>query len=229
MTFRGRLVLLSSLAAAVVVVAVSVTTYLLVRSELHGRVDSDLTRDISETFAVPLLGSGDLPRLVVRRSAAAGRTELVPVGGRDSAAALRLYLPNGPLGGRSLYAQLVTKDGKLIRPNGPHTDLPGLTEAGEVASGERPAFFTDVHTAGSHLRVYTAQIEPGRAIQVARTLDEVDDTLSDLALILALVSVAGIGLAGALGYVVSRAAISPVERLRQAAEQVATTRDLSRR
>ena len=32
-----------------------------------------------------------------------------------------------------------------------------------------------------------------------------------------------------LGYFVSRAAVAPVERLRRAAEQVATTRDLSRR
>jgi two-component system sensor histidine kinase MprB len=69
----------------------------------------------------------------------------------------------------------------------------------------------------------------GRAIQVARSLDDVDDTLSDLALILALVSAAGIGLAGGLGYLVSRAAVAPVERLRRAAEQVATTHDLSRR
>ena len=42
-------------------------------------------------------------------------------------------------------------------------------------------------------------------------------------------SAGGIGLAGALGYLVSRAAVAPVERLRRAAEQVATTRDLSRR
>ena len=46
---------------------------------------------------------------------------------------------------------------------------------------------------------------------------------------LALVSVGGIAVAGVLGYFVSRAAVAPVERLRRAAEQVATTRDLSRR
>jgi two-component system sensor histidine kinase MprB len=229
MTFRGRIVLLSGLAAAVTVASVSIVTYVLVRSELRGRIDSELRRDVSETFAVPLLSEGDLPRLVVRRSAAGGRTELVPVGGRDSAAAARLYLPSGPLGGRSVYAQLVASDGALIRPRGPRTDLPGRSEASEVAAGDHPAYFSDVSAAGSHLRVYTAPIESGRAIQVARTLDDVDDTLSNLAWILALVSLAGIGLAGALGYLVSRAAVAPVERLRRAAEQVATTRDLSRR
>ncbi len=229
MTFRRRLVLLSGLAVAIAVAGVSIATYLLVRNELRGRVDSELRRDVAETFAVPQLGSGDLPRLVVRRSAAGGRTELVPVGGRDSAADLRLYLPAGPPGGRSVYAQLVYADGQLVRPKGPHTELPDRAEAREVAAGERPAFFSDAHAAGSHLRVYTARTESGQAIQAARTLDEVDETLGDLALILALVSVAGIGLAGGLGYFVSRAAVAPVERLQRAAEQVATTRDLSRR
>ena len=229
MSLRGRIVLLSGLATAIVVASVSIVTYMLVRNELRGRIDTELRRDVDERFDVPLLGSGDLPRLVVRRSAATGRTELVPVGGHDTAAVLRLYLPPGQPGGQSVYAQLVYGDGRLIRPTGPHTDLPGQAEAREVATGDRPAFFSDVDTAGSHLRVYTAQTVGGRAIQVARSLDEVDDTLSDLALILALVSAAGIGLAGALGYLVSRAAVAPVERLRRAAEQVATTRDLSRR
>ncbi|MDX6581097.1 MAG: two-component system, OmpR family, sensor histidine kinase MprB [Solirubrobacterales bacterium] len=229
MTFRRRVVLLSGLAVAVAVAAVSIATYLLVRSELRGRVDSELQRDVSETFAVPLLSSSDPPRLVIRRSGAGGRTELVPAGNRQSARAVRLYLPSGPLGGRSVYAQLVSSNGNLIRPRGPRTDLPQLADATQVAAGDRTAYFSDVQAGGSHLRVYTAQIEPGRAIQVARTLNEVDNTLSQLALILALVSLAGIGLAGVLGYFVARAAVTPVERLRRAAEQVATTRDLSRR
>jgi two-component system sensor histidine kinase MprB len=223
-TLRGRIVLLSGLAVAIAVVAVSIVTYVLVRDELRGRVDSELQRDVSDRFDALPPGSADLPRLVVRRSAAGGRTELVPVGGRNSRAVQRLFLPSG-----AVYAQLVYANGDLVRPNGPHTDLPGLAEAQQVAGGERPKYFADVHVAGSHLRVFTAQIPPGRAIQVARTLDEVDNTLSDLALILGIVSLAGIGLAGALGYFVSRAAVAPVERLQRAAEQVANTHDLSRR
>jgi two-component system sensor histidine kinase MprB len=224
MTLRGRIVLLSGLAVTVAVVAVSVVTYVLVRDELRGRVDSELQRDVSDRFDALPPGTADLPRLVVRRSAAGGRTELVPVGGRNSRASLSLYLPSG-----AIYAQLVYADGELVRPDGPHTELPGLAEAQQVAAGQRPEDFSDVHAGGSHLRVYTAQIKSGQAIQVARSLDEVDDTLGDLALILAIVSIAGIGLAGALGYFVSRAAVAPVERLQRAAEQVATTRNLSRR
>ena len=224
MTLRGRIVLLSGLAVAIAVVAVSIVTYVLVRNELHGRVDAELRRDVSDRFNALPPGTAELPRLVVRRSAAGGRTELVPVGGRNNRAALRLYLPSG-----AVYGQLVYADGEVVRPRGPHTELPGLAEARQVAAGDRPAHFSDVDVGGSHLRIYTAQVKEGQAIQVARPLGEVDDTLGDLALILAVVSLAGIGLAGALGYFVSRAAIAPVERLQRAAERVATTRDLSRR
>jgi len=228
-TFRRRVVLLSGLAVAVAVAGVSVITYVLVGNELRDRIDTELRRDVTETFDVPLLSSSDPPRLEIRRSADGGRSELVPAGGKGANAAVRLYLPNGPLGGSSVYAQLVDADGRVIPPKGPHTELPDIAGAREVAAGDREPFFSEVEIAGSRLRVYTAQTEPGRAIQVARSLDEADDTLSQLAVVLALVSLGGIALAGALGFFVSRAAVAPVERLRRAAEQVATTRDLSRR
>ena len=229
MSFRRRVVLLSGLAVAVAVAGVSILTYLLVRNELRDRVDTELRRDVTETFDVPLLSSSDPPRLEIRRSTDGGRSELVPASGTGANAAVRLYLPPGPLGGRSLYAQLVDADGPVIRPRGPRTNLPAVAEARAVAAGDRAPYFSETQVGGSHLRVYTAQTEPGRAIQVARSLDEVDDTLSQLAVILALASLGGIALAGALGFFVSRAVVAPVERLRRAAEEVASTRDLSRR
>ena len=93
----------------------------------------------------------------------------------------------------------------------------------------RDQFFSDIQADGAHLRVFTTQIARGQAVQVARPLEEVDHTLSRLAVIFAVVSLGGIALAGVLGWFVSRAAVAPVERLRRAAEEVATTRDLSRR
>ena len=93
----------------------------------------------------------------------------------------------------------------------------------------RDQYFTDIQVDGAHLRVYTARIGRGQAVQVARPLEEVDNTLSQLAVIFSVVSLGGIALAGVLGWFVSRAAVAPVERLRRAAEEVATTRDLSRR
>jgi two-component system, OmpR family, sensor histidine kinase MprB len=226
-TFRNRVVLLSGAAVAIAVAAVSVITYVLVRDELHGRVDSDLRSDVG-FFSSPVVSSSDPPRLAVGERGDRGHTALAPRGQvRD--VARRLFLPSGPLGGRSLYARVVEADGKVIRPSGPRTLLGSHGLAQEVARGEHEPFFSEVDVDGTRLRVYTAQIGRGEAVQVARALNEVDDTLSRLAVILLVASLGGIALAGGLGFFVSRAAVAPVERLRRAAEQVANTRDLSRR
>jgi two-component system, OmpR family, sensor histidine kinase MprB len=226
-TFRNRVVLLSGAAVAAAVAAVSVITYFLVRDELRGRVDSELRSDVG-FFSSPVTSSSNPPPLAVGERSDRGHTALAPRGEiRD--VARRLFLPSGPLGGRSLYARVVEANGNVIRPEGPRTLLGSHGLAQEVARGEHEPFFSEVELDGVRLRVYTAQIGRGEAVQVARTLNEVDDTLSRLAVILLVASLGGIALAGGLGFFVSRAAVVPVERLRRAAEQVANTRDLSRR
>jgi two-component system sensor histidine kinase MprB len=78
------------------------------------------------------------------------------------------------------------------------------------------------------LRILTVGGERS-ALQIARSLSDTDKTLDRIKLFLFLI--AGIGIAGAaaLGLVVSRAALAPVRRLTQTAEEVSETRDLSRR
>jgi two-component system, OmpR family, sensor histidine kinase MprB len=226
-SFRPRVVALSGLAVAVAVAVVAVATYLLVRDELRGRVDEELKNDVSEIFTIPH-GSGKLE--LGGPGTDRGHAALLPVGGtKASKGAPRLLLPSGPLGGRSVYAQVIESDGQVIRPGRARTQLGSRSEARAVATGEKGPFYSELHTEGVHLRVYTAPLERGEAIQVARPLDEVDSTLGHLAVILGLACLGGIGLAGALGFLVSRAAVAPVERLRRAAEEVASTRDLSRR
>jgi two-component system, OmpR family, sensor histidine kinase MprB len=107
----------------------------------------------------------------------------------------------------------------------------GSAGSGSVDSGAR-GYFSDTHIGSDHLRVLTAALPPGtpaRAIQIARSLNEVDHTLSNLRLILMLVALGGIAVAALLGLLVSRAAIAPVRRLTEAAEHVAKTQDLARR
>jgi two-component system sensor histidine kinase MprB len=79
------------------------------------------------------------------------------------------------------------------------------------------------------LNVALAVGTPVRAIQIARSLNEVDHTLFNLRLILALVALGGIAAAALLGSLVSRATISPVRHLTEAVEHVTRTRDLARR
>ena len=67
------------------------------------------------------------------------------------------------------------------------------------------------------------------AIQTARPLTEVDSALSKLRMALALLTLAGIGLALFLSRLATRTAVRPVAQLTATAEHVATTRDLSQR
>ena len=66
-------------------------------------------------------------------------------------------------------------------------------------------------------------------LQVARPLDEVDDTLGTLRLGLAVIVLLGIAGAIALARLATRTAVRPVAELTDAAEHVARTRDLTRR
>jgi two-component system sensor histidine kinase MprB len=99
-----------------------------------------------------------------------------------------------------------------------------------VAAGRRKAFFSDVTVAGTRVRMLTERAPIGAGVwQVALPLTAVDSTLSNLRWLLAGVSLGGILLAAALGLLVSRAALVPVQRLTGAAEQVARTQDLGHR
>jgi two-component system, OmpR family, sensor histidine kinase MprB len=142
---------------------------------------------------------------------------------------VRIDFPDVPLGGAGGYAQIVREDGRVFSEEGSTLTLPHGNHAQAVASGERPNYFQDAVVSGTHVRILTAGLRPGLAVQLARPLDEVDRALHWLRLILLLVSIGGVALAAAMGAVVARAAVSPVRRLTDAAEHVTSTTDLTER
>ena len=75
----------------------------------------------------------------------------------------------------------------------------------------------------------TVPAGPGTALQVARSLAEVNDTLSDLTLTLILVCLGGVALAAGLGLLVARTSLAPAAAVSAAAKDVAETKDLTRR
>ncbi|MGH3080006.1 MAG: HAMP domain-containing sensor histidine kinase [Gaiellaceae bacterium] len=133
------------------------------------------------------------------------------------------------LGGAGGYFQIVTAGGAVRRPRGADIPIPVSDRVLDVARGETDPFFTDTTIADTHVRVLTFPVGLGVAVQILRPLDEVDNTLERLRTFLILISLAGIGLAVALGLLVSRAAIAPVARLTRATERVTETGDLSER
>jgi two-component system sensor histidine kinase MprB len=141
----------------------------------------------------------------------------------------RFEFPDPFLGGPGGYVQIVFADGTIERPRGADVPIPVSQRVIDVASGGADPFFTDERIADTHVRVLAFPAAPGVALQLLRPLDEVDHTLERLRAFLILIGLAGIGVAVALGLLVSRAAVAPVARLTRATERVTETGDLSER
>jgi two-component system, OmpR family, sensor histidine kinase MprB len=138
-------------------------------------------------------------------------------------------VPRAPLGGPGDYVQAVRDDGHTLRRPGADIPIPVNQRVLDVAKGTAGPFFTDETVADTHVRVLTFPYEPGWALQVLRTLTEVDNTLARLRWLLVAITAGGVLLAAALGLIVSRAAVAPVARLTRATERVTETGDLSER
>ncbi len=199
MTFRTRLTLVSTAAVAVAVVLASGVIYVVARGQLRGQVDDAL------------------------------KARLHAVSYRVVPGGIQFRFPDLPLGAASGYAQLVDSGGQVTPQEGANVRLPADARVRAVAAGREGAFFDDLSISRTHVRVLTARLGPGLAVQLVRPLDEVDRALERLRLILLAVALGGVALAAGLGAVVARAAVSPVRRLTDAAEHVTSTTDLTER
>jgi two-component system sensor histidine kinase MprB len=208
-TISRRLALASALAVAIAIALASVGAYLAVRSKLRGEVDSSLRARAAtvQDFSRPRPGPGLPP--------------VGPIPVPDPGAAR--------FGGATGVVQFVTPRGQALPDPRSHARLPVSADARAIAAGRAGPQITDETVAGDHLRVLTVPLDGGGAIQVARPLNEVDSVLSDLVLILAAITIAGIVLAALLGGAVSRASLAPVRRFTDETESVAGEADLSRR
>ncbi len=138
---------------------------------------------------------------------------------------INISLPRNPLDRSRGYAELLDEKG-VSRPS---DIIPNGERAIRVAAGKEPAFFDDVRIGDTHARVLTRRVLPGVAVQVTRSLEEIDASLRELAFFLAVIALIGIGIAAALGEFVARTALVPVKRLTETAEHVTNTSDLSLR
>jgi two-component system sensor histidine kinase MprB len=80
---------------------------------------------------------------------------------------------------------------------------------------------TDMHVSGTHIRVLSAGIPGGGAIEISLPLTQVDHALSSQLLLLAVIAAAGVALAALLGILVARTALAPVARFTRRTETIA--------
>jgi two-component system sensor histidine kinase MprB len=204
MSFHLRVTLLAAGAVAIAVVGAAVLMYFVVQTQLVSQFNGTLV-DAANGVRNPREGGP---------------------GGR---------FPGGPQGivsGRSdVAAQIVNSTtGTVSRADAQPLLALVTPDAIAVASGTTAAYFFDTTIEGSHLRVYVAPMsQRGSAVEVWGPLDPIESALAETRVRLGLVALGGVLLAAALGTLVARAALSPVGRLTGVVEEVARTRDLSRR
>ena len=236
MTLRRRLALLSAAAVALTVVLASALVYVLVRDSLRDNVDDDLRGQVEQAEA----RLGEFEQALPAGAEPPGGLEAILGGSEGQPPGVAQSQPVGPPpdvltapnpspGDAAALGQFIDAEGDVAPTPGTTVRIPVSSEARELAANGGDPSFEDVEADDTPLRVLTQPLAGGVAIQVAASLQETEDTLSTLVLILVLVSIGGIALAAALGPVVARTALAPAGEVSDAAQEVARTRDLTRR
>jgi two-component system sensor histidine kinase MprB len=208
-SFRTRLTLVAAAAVALAVVIASLVVYVVVRNQLRGQVDDALQSRAAAITEGP--GPG---RLSIRD----GHLEGVA--------------PPSLSGGD--FVQVVDTSGHTYATEYESGSLPpGKNGLSVARQGGPRGVFNDANLDGHEYRVFTTPVqdELGRtyALQVARSLGEVNNTLHRIGIFLFLIAAGGVAIAGGLGLAVAQTALAPVRRLTQATEHVTETQDLSER
>jgi two-component system, OmpR family, sensor histidine kinase MprB len=133
-------------------------------------------------------------------------------------------------GRQDVFGQIVDANGNIIQAD-LGVAVPSLVtqDVKDVASGKRDAFLATATSENYRVRVLVRPISNGRALEVAKSLEDIDGALAQTRITLAEFAIGAIVLAAVLGLAITRTALAPVKRLTATVEEVTRTRDLSRR
>jgi two-component system, OmpR family, sensor histidine kinase MprB len=221
MTLRRRAAVRTTVVMVLAVVLVLVVARQVASNALLAAIDDDL-RALAEVAPAAVSSAGtrtsdpeaDGPR---RRRSLMELRRLVPPGSRRVAALLGI---DGPL-------QVLAADGTVAAATDP--PLPATSTATAVARGDAGASFETVTVQGSPVRVLTVPLPRGGAVQLGRSLAEVEATLAQLTTRLLLIGGMLVMVAGAASLLVADRLVRPVSTLTAAAEQIARTQQLDTR
>lgn len=195
-SLAARVTILTSAAVALTLGSVSALVFFVVKAELVSNLDESVRTRAERAVAVGFSPS----------SVSAAEAELLQVAGISIYRVQGGQLFAGQFGGQP-----------VLRPTTSELDV----ILGRAAWSARTATVE-----GQRVRIVAVQNGEGSALVVAQPLDSIVRTLDRLGLILLLTSVAGVVIAGMVGWTVAANGLRPVRRLTEAAERVARTNDL---
>ena len=207
MSFRLRLTTLAAVAVALAIVGAGAVMYAQMERQLLGELDRSLLADAA----------------VARTQTPAGAGERFPF--RAIGPAVLALRPD-------VHVQVIDSSGRVVRTVRADTrPAPALVTANAraVAQDGSGTDLSTVQLEDTRVRVIAVPFGPSQALLITRSLEEIDRVLADTRTTLLVVALGGVLLAAALGALVARTALAPVARLSATVEEVARTRDLSRR
>lgn len=201
MTLRLRLTLLITVILVVVLSSFGAGVYVLLNKTMHDNLDRDILRYATEV--VTAIDAGEEPTTYF------GRVDFIT----------ELLSPTGSV--------------LPIQPFSSTELLPKSSRAQNVAS-ERDArpYYEDITVRGVPLRLYVLHIPSLRydgAMLVAAPRRAISETLRRLRLLLLWAGLIGLALAAGVAWQTARTALRPVEEVANAATEIGTTGDLSKR
>ena len=193
LTLKARFILVAGGAVAAVALAITAVAFLAIRTDLQNQVRQEIAGRADSVVREALQYHGHIPNGWVPPHSTGGFANLT-------------------------YTQVVTADGQVWAPPGDLQLLTPSPAAVAVAGGKEDAFYSSARINVVRAMVFTEQIAPGLAIQVAEATTSTDQEVSSIGTMLAVLSVVGVLSATLLGWAVARAGLAPVARLGGVAE-----------
>jgi two-component system, OmpR family, sensor histidine kinase MprB len=222
-SLRARMGLAAGVAVALAVIAVAVSAYAGTSSNLRGQIDTSL-RQLRDQVLHQGGGPGAPGPALLGGGGQTGPSG-IPISGEgpgvgDEGLGLDRSR-GGPFGGPAGIITLVYPNGGTYSPLGQRYQIPADANMKAHAASGSGTYFTEMHVNGTHIRVLATGIGKDGALAVALPLTQIDHTLADQLLLLALIAAGGIALAALLGILVARTALAPIARFTQQTEAIA--------
>jgi two-component system sensor histidine kinase MprB len=209
MTIRRRIALVSATAVAIAVVLISVFTFVGARRQIMSPLDESL---LARADVVESLRPEALFAVFGIERADARRGRIVPPGVSDFDAS---------------YYQVIFSNSPVLNAGAEDLVLPEPTA--DDLDPSRPTLRSE-WVDEVHLRIVTVMRNDGNVVlQIGRPLTEADTALTRLAVLLMVGGAVGVALAGALGLLIAKQAVKPIDALTVAVGTIAETQSFSDR